>query len=525
MAEKLRIIPEKYKQIPVQSWPVEMRRVEVSGPRGEKTLEHIEGGAFQVLFRNPLSDGELAQRLYGARDVYTVSWAGWAREKLEKTIRPLGFEMQAIRTAPDDLPRYTIVLPQEGRHARLAHIKDQRAAIIRKLDTSTAVHNVWQASRVRRKVTRSIERLDQGLAETQKVLDAYDIPFPAQEAATGQKSFRETVQGRVLQALGYVNEHPQDSYSGEAVPSVDIGQRQAVKEESTDVQAEQRKVPEQVTFGQSKLTHFEVALIVSVLAERREEFRLFFQQQKIPPLAEEVMARFVTSAKVQTLPDNLQDRTEKTKRAFSKVDKMVTAPRFNQELDEILKQDQDVWELLVHISDIVPVVRKGKQAGAAFHTLLQTALSNMKPALAADPPAAQEFDEHISIADYQPHNPELQITEAQKRTGIEARNPQIRQNISDYLNDIVAKPELGKRISPASFTRAYPRATRTRMDWLIKEGAVPVSLEGGKIYFDHISGATLLYLIDHEGLPPQQKKDIRNIVKEEYDKRQEQEHS
>lgn len=123
----------------------------------------------------------------------------------------------------------------------------------------------------------------------------------------------------------------------------------------------------------------------------------------------------------------------------------------------------------------------------------------------------------IAIESFKMPKPEL------KRNPLEVRDPNVRARINDYLNQILEHLELQQGSSPGMVTRAFPRLKTTSIDTF--SGKYGLSVQGKKAdqhRFNHAAIATMLYLYDHgDNLKNKLKKQVKNIAKEEYNKRQE----
>ncbi|GEM_PF-7039470 len=109
---------------------------------------------------------------------------------------------------------------------------------------------------------------------------------------------------------------------------------------------------------------------------------------------------------------------------------------------------------------------------------------------------------------------------------LEARDPEIREKINYYLDQIAEKLPSGKPVNTHVVNNAFDKLKKTWIDPLIKEGLVPQISRAkapGKRIIGIVGIASALYLAEpkqRSKLSKTMQKHVQDVVAEEYEKRQ-----
>ncbi len=119
--------------------------------------------------------------------------------------------------------------------------------------------------------------------------------------------------------------------------------------------------------------------------------------------------------------------------------------------------------------------------------------------------------------------PKIKLTESKpKPKAIELQDPQIRDRINAYFNDVLSRPDFQQPASSVAINRVFDRLKNNTFNKAYHDKyIVAADRRNGHPRFDAIAITTLLYLYDYgDNLPRRLKRQIRDIVVEELKKRQ-----
>lgn len=533
--------------LPVQNWTMDMQKIGVIGPNGKASLVAIWGGAFQVLLTqagqaNPLSTNALCARLYGAVDEYNLPATRIVVEKLQHELSPTGLQILPSQQDPDS---YYIGIPEQRRYERLVSVINQRHALMRKILSSDRPGSVnkkikrqfGRRGSVRRKVKRSISRLYADLENAEHFLQDNHIPIPEIVSNVATEGVADRVRGVIFDAAGLVYDkfHTKEKREITRRPVVE----EVVvtpKEQETKETEEEKTITKEKRFG--NLTPLEIGLIVTVLTAHPDRFAQFLHEQGIEPFERDVMARLVVGTRDLVIQYDSttvleQQRDAATERrmqaAFRKIEKLVGNPDRDRILDAIYHTDQDVWYLLMGMTDVVPAVRRvTPNSRLSFLRALEHAVVARGGIIEGTRSDIDNEEEVILIPESEQLAVAAEIVVAQRGgekrvSGIEGRDRDIRRKINAYLDQIAERADLRNLVSPGTFTRAFPRVKQTKKDEFIKAGWVSIIGNEIRHSLDSVGMATLLYLSDNAeefSLTSGQKNQVEKIAREEKKERE-----
>lgn len=272
-------------------------------------------------------------------------------------------------------------------------------------------------------------------------------------------------------------------------------------------------------------------------------------------------------------------------RALEKARELIESPDFDRTMEQIYEQNPDVWCLIFNLSEMNKVEVENGTGLKQGITFLKDLLANPEarrkgfrvipaPQPAAPTPEPRQAEvatvqaESVELFDARLTTPsgEVEIVEAlativkahepvapavepvievplevtliappvpivpkapepeNKPKTIEVRDPDIRTRVKEYLDEILSRPDLTHPVSPAYFTRNFPRIKRRLQDNAVSNGHVSTQAakHRDQFLFDIVGMASLLYLHDWgTNLPSKLRRQVQDIVSEELKKRQE----
>jgi len=328
------------------------------------------------------------------------------------------------------------------------------------------------------------------------------------------------------------------SSSDPAIVPEDIGDIDGSKEKAI----EELKSIETPEFG--SLSKADVALIAERLEFNRDRLEPFFGERGVRLIEESALSELIDLVEGQEI--ELQEAYREGRisaeefsqlisdyraRAFEKAQDIIKDPDIDSILEKIGDKNPNVWVLLVNLSEVNDVIEKsGHEEGISLLAqnpeVLKTVLENPE-----NEDGAIEDDLEAAVTDgsttvFEAQSPVVGIEPVEpKPRGIEARDPNIRVSMNQFLDKILEIPELNGPVSPAVVTRFFERIKKETMERAKKEGwvsAIPGKGNRAHVRYDASRIATLLYLCKNENLPSRLKKRVEEIAQEEFDKRKEQ---
>lgn len=341
---------------------------------------------------------------------------------------------------------------------------------------------------------------------------------------------------------------PSTTEEPDSIRDIDVGdvEREIQDEERDSGLARMTREEEIETPEFGSLSKADVALMAERLEFNRDRLEPFLGERGVRLIEEDVLFELMGLTEGQEIgaqeayhegrlseEEFNQLMSDYRARAFEKAREIIKDPDLDSILERIGDKNPHVWSLLVNLSEVNDVIEKsGHEEGisligkdpeslAAIFSQSQVPPEFITNEATPSPQPTTVFEAPLgvggAVVGIKPVEPKL--------SALERRDPEIIATINQYLDEILAVPELNGPVSPSIVTRFFPRIKTGITDQCVEEGwvrGIPSQSNrrtSDQVRFGPDGIATLRYLYENENLPSRLKKRVQDIARKEFDKR------